>query len=184
MDEENTIKLVLIGDKYTGKTKFVQFLITGIESYNNNYTPTVGASYVEKKFIFNNKPYTIELWDTGGQSKYIALLKFFFKDADIIFIFFDYNNKKSFEKAKELVNYSKEDCENNNVVLALIGNKFNLDIYSIDIDNIVHEEEILEYVDKENLIFAHLSVLETYSTGINELFKKSLKEYVKKKSIK
>ena len=71
-----------------------------------------------------------------------------------------------------------------NVIYVLIGNKFHLNINSIERDNVVHEEEILEYVDENNLIFVHLSILETYSTGINELFKKSLMEYEKIKGFK
>ena len=185
IEEKNNIKVVLLGDEKTGKTKFVQFLKLGIKSCDfENYIPSGGVSYIEKRFIFNNKLYIIDLWDTVGQEKYTTLLRFFYKDADIIFIFFDYNNKKSFERAKFLVNLVKGQCENKNIVIVLVGNKFHLDINSIETDNVVHEEEILEYVDKNNLIFAHLSILEIYSNGVNEIFKISIKEYIKIKGIK
>ena len=185
MDEKNSIKIVFLGDEKTGKTRFVQFLTLGFDFCDfKNYIPTTGASFTSRKFIFNNKLYDLDLWDTAGQEKYSALLRFFFKDADIIFIFFDYNNKNSFERAKFFVNLVKEHCENKNVVNVLVGNKFHLDINSIERDNIIYEEEILEYVDENNLIFAHLSILEIYSNGFNEIFKKSLKEYTKRKSLK
>ena len=185
IEEKNNIKVVLLGDEKTGKTQFVQFLIHGIKNCDFiNYIPTTGASFAGKKFIFNNKLYEFDLWDTAGQEKYTALLRFFFKDADIIYIFFDYNNKKSFERAKFLVNLVKDNCENKKVVNVLVGNKFHLDINSIERDNIIYEEEILEYVDENNLIFAHLSIFKTYSNGVNEILKKSLKEYLKMKSLK
>ena len=66
----------------------------------------------------------------------------------------------------------------------MVGNKFHLDINSIERDNIILEEEILEYVDENNLIFAHLSILEIYSNGVNEILKKSLEEYIKLKNLK
>ena len=185
MDGKNKIKVVVLGDEKTGKTQFVQFLTDGIKFCDfENYIPTTGASFASRTFIFNDKLYDLELWDTAGQDKYTTLLRFFFKDADIIYIFFDYNNKKSFQRAKFLVNLVKEHCENRKVVNFLVGNKFHLDINSIERDNVVYEEEILEYVDENNLIFAHLSILEIYSTGFNEILKKSLKEYIKMKSLK
>ena len=185
MDVKNKIKLVLLGDEKTGKTQFGQFLIHGINFCNfENYIPTTGVTYASRILLFNDKLYEIELWDTAGQEKYTSLVNFFFKDADIIYIFFDYNNKKSFERAKFFVNLVKEYCKNKNVVNVLVGNKYHLDINSIERDNVVHEDEILEYVDKNNLIFAHLSILEIYSTGFNEILKKSLKEYIKMKSLK
>ena len=185
MDEKNRIKLVLIGDEKTGKTLFIQFVIDGIENCDfENYQSTIGFSYVEKELIFNNKLYTIGFWDTAGQDRFTALLQLYVKNGDIIFIFFDYNNKKSFEKAKELLSLVKNCINKNNVVYALIGNKYHLDIDTIETDNIVYEDEILEYVDENNLIFTHLSILKTYSTGINELFKKTLYEYEKMKGFR
>ena len=49
MDERNSIRIVLIGYE-DGKTQFVRFLITGIESSDYiNYIPTTGGSFTEKK---------------------------------------------------------------------------------------------------------------------------------------
>ena len=169
MDEKNKINVVLIGDEKTGKSLFVQFLIEGIENCDFEiYQYTIGVTYAEKELIFNNKLYIIDFWDTAGKHRFTSLLQLYTQKGDIIFIFFDFNNKKSFERAKELLNIVKNFLNNKNVIYVLIGNKFHLNINSIiETDNIVYENEILEFVDENNLIYAHLSILETYSTGVN-----------------
>ena len=112
MDEKDRIKIVLFGDEKTGKTLFIQFFFFVIENCDfENYQSTIGVSYAEKELMFNNKSYIIELWDTSGQVRYEPLLKAFITDADIMFILYDYNNKNSFERAKELVNYAKNFCK-------------------------------------------------------------------------
>ena len=50
-------------------------------------------------------------------------------------------------------------------------------------ENLLNEEEILEFVEKNNLIFGHLSIKEKYSKGINEIFMKVMNEYMKKKKL-
>ena len=184
MDVKIVIKLVIIGAESTGKTTFITSIINGLGSINfENYVSTEGASYVSKNVIYNNKVYKIEIWDTAGKERYKALLKIFFKDANMIFIFFDYNNKDSFEYAKSLYDYVKAQSNLDNLVCVFVGNKYNLDKNWVETDNIVHEEEIFEYVEEKNIIFVHLSIKEKYSDGINELFKKSIDEYMKKTKI-
>ena len=46
--------------------------------------------------------------------------------------------------------------------------------------NRVSEEEALEYASKNNILFAHISIVEKYASGINELIDKALKEYYKR----
>ena len=169
MDEKNKIKFIIIGDEKTGKTLFSQSLIDGINNCDfENYNLTIGTSFARKDYKYNNKLYTIELWDTAGQQRFTAILQIYIQNGDIIFTFFDYNNKKSFERAKELLNLAKNCTKKKNAIYILIGNKYHLNKNSIfTSDNIVNEDEILEYVDENNLIYAHLSILETYSTGVN-----------------
>ncbi len=50
-------------------------------------------------------------------------------------------------------------------------------------DNIIDDEEVLEFAEKNKLIYSHISILEKYSQGVNELFKKVLNEYLKIKNV-
>ena len=132
------------------------------------------------QFIFNNNLYNFDIWDTSGQEKYESLTKFFFRNASIVFIFFNYNNKKSFTKAKYLLNSVKEYTDMSDVIYVLIGNKYHEEINPDDDNEMVNEEEVLEFIEQNNLIFGHLSISEKYSNGVNELFKKVAREYSKK----
>ena len=183
-DEMERIKLVVIGGEYTGKTLFIECLITGYNSLDfKKYQYTCGASYASKKFYYNNKNYLIDIWDTAGLQKYISLTKFFFRDAGIIFVFFNYAVKESFEKAKTLVESARTDCENKNVAIILVENKYDLNLSQIKDRNLFcDEEEILSYANKINIPLVHLSIKEKYSNGVNELFKKAMNEYLKKTS--
>ena len=93
----------------------------------------------------------------------------FLKDANIIFIFYDHYNKETFDKAKQFVELSKDNNIKSDCVYALIGNKNELCKNNKEYNNIVSDEEILEFVDDKNLIFSHLSILEKYSNGVNNL---------------
>ena len=185
MDSEISIKLVLVGEENTGKTIFSQYLFGG---YSENllfeeYTSTVGASYMTRVLIYKNKIFKLDVWDTTGQEKYRSLIKFFFKDSSIVFIFFNSNKISSFDKAKDLVYSAKENTEVNKCVYALIANKYDLCKNSKEDSNIVSEEEVLEFVEENNLIYSHLSILEKYSNGVNELLKKALDKYIEIRDI-
>ena len=180
-DSEILIKIVLLGYEKTGKTKFCEYLDGKNNEINfSEYISTSGASYFSKSIIYNNNLYNFDIWDTSGQEKYESLTKFFFRNASIVLIFFNYNNKKSFTKAKYLLNSVKEYTDMSDVIYVLIGNKYHEEINPDDDNEMVNEEEVLEFIEQNNLIFGHLSISEKYSNGVNELFKKVVREYSKK----
>ena len=182
MNKNPKIKLVFIGGYDTGKTMFCKLLKIGYEHINfGEYISTPGGAYMEKKLIYNNQNYLFDIWDTGGQQRYAELTKIFYRNADIIFVFFNSHDRKSFERAKNDIESVKIVCENKNVVYILVENKYDLNINSIENENIIYDEEISEYIEENNIIFSHLSLLENYSNGFNELFIKAIKEYNKKK---
>ena len=66
----------------------------------------------------------------------------------------------------------------------LIGAKYDLKIKEDKKDDIVTEEEALEYVKEKNALYAHLSLLEKYSNGVIEIVKKFFDEYINRNKIK
>ena len=56
---------------------------------------TNGASYSSKSYYYLNKKIKLEIWDTGGQLRFRALTKFFYKDAKICLLVFDLTNLNS-----------------------------------------------------------------------------------------
>ena len=183
-NRQNQIKLALIGGYKSGKTKFCEYLVNNKQNIDfSYYQATTGASYMSKIIVYKKFYFQIDIWDTSGQDKFDALTKFFCKDADIVFIFFIYNSKDSFVRENALFQLAQINTKPD-VIFALIGNKYGEDKNCLkEEDNILHEEEILEFVEKNNLIFGHLSIKEKYSKGINEIFTKVMNEYMKKKKL-
>ena len=184
MDKNNKITIALIGDEKTGKTTFHKYLTDQFENFNFDlYQETTGACYGAKELIYNNKKYLLNLWDTSGALKYRSLIKFFIKDADIIFIFYDYSNRQIYVTAKELLEFAKDICEKIEITFILIANKYHINKNTKDDDEIIPDEEALEFAQENNMPFAHLSVSEKFSNGVNDIFRKVFKEYFKKKNV-
>ena len=98
----------------------------------------------------------------------------------MIFIFYDSSDKTSFERAKIFFNLAKDNTKDKKVVIVLVSSKYDLYVKSKENMNRVSEEEALEYASKNNILFAHISIVEKYASGIIELIDKALKEYYKR----
>ena len=185
MDEEyRLIKLILIGDTKTGKTKFNQYLVNGYESINfDSYKATIGGTLSSKQIIYKNNKFKFEIWDTTGQERYIPLIRVFIKKADMVFIFYDSSEKKTFERAKYFFDLAKDSNSNINCIYILIGNKYEISLDSKIKDNYIPEEEVFKFISENNMPLVHISIAEKYSNGINELLKKALDKYIQLKNI-
>ena len=130
-----------------------------------------------KVFLYKKILYNIEIWDTSRKLEYIPILNIFIKRAQIVFILFNYNNRKTFDLSKSLLDKKIDEQQ----VFALIAAKYDLKFTTKKEDNIVDEEEVLELANKKNALYAHLSLLENYANCVNELLKKSFDVYIKRK---
>ena len=178
-DNDDKIKLAIAGFSKTGKSKLMEYLKNGFEKLNFQETslPAVGIDIIGSKlFLYKKKIYKLEFWETSSQLLYSALVEAFLKTVHINFIFFNYNERSSFDQAKSLLNTRKTEKQ----VYILIGSKYDIKINTNKKNNIVHEEEALELAKEKNALFAHLSLLNKYSNGVNELFRKALDEYIKR----
>jgi len=78
------IKIALIGDKQTGKTRFTR-LINDIEQ--TDYKPTVGVDVEIKYIIHNGNKYVLNLWDCAGDDRFIGLGKDYLTNSDYVLLF-------------------------------------------------------------------------------------------------
>ena len=163
-DTEISCKVVLIGNSGVGKTSIINQYITNV--FNEEQLTTTGATYSTKKLFIESKNKTIsfEIWDTAGQEKYRSLTKMFYKDSSIVIMVYDITNEESFNDIK---NYWFEEVINNineNVIMAIVGNKNDL------IENEkVNEEEVKNFANEKGMHYAFISA--KMKNGIDELFK-------------
>ena len=180
------IKIPIIGKDMTGKTIFLSINNNNF-SYNKKfdaeYLQTVGAFYFRKEKVINNFEFVLDFWDTAGHEKFKVLTKIFYKDADIILMFYNSLDKNSFKMIKEhfrnIKAYSFKDP-----ICALISSKYDLNVKSNEYKDIITDEEALEFTDENNIIFFHLSNFEKYENGVNNIITSVLKEYIKRKNLK
>jgi small GTP-binding protein len=142
-DEEGlSVKVTLLGNSGVGKTCIIKRYTDN--EFDPQTVPTPGASYSQKIVIINNKPITLDVWDTAGQEQYRSLGRHFYKDSFIVCLVYDITNRESFEDLKTWYNDLKEYGEKN-VITAVVGNKS--DCYE---EEVIKEEEGRKYAEEIN----------------------------------
>ena len=137
---------------------------------------TCGIDYY--LLILNYKGINVELkiWDTEWlNSRLFNLQKRIYENADIVFLFYDSSSKETFNTIINKTYYFEDYCKKN-TIFALIRNK-----YDNKYREEVSDEIALEFADKNNMLFFHLSLHEKNETGVKELFENVLNEYFKRK---
>jgi small GTP-binding protein len=164
-EENNTIscKVVLIGNSGVGKTSIINQYIS--DEFNDEQITTTGSTFCTKimKFEEKNAEISFEIWDTAGQEKYRCLTKIFYKNASIIILVYDITRKDSFEDIKNYWFNEIKESSNENIILAIVGNKSDL----INEEE-VNENEVRNYAEEKGMFFYSTSA--KMKEGINELF--------------
>ena len=122
-DEDEKIKLILIGESGVGKTNLIN-VSTG-KSFNEDEDSTLSSSYQLKQIEINGISYNLSLWDTIGQEKHRNLSKLFFKNSKIAILVYNIANRASFNELKFWLNSLKEMVKEN-IILGVAGNKKDL----------------------------------------------------------
>ena len=73
------IKIVFLGEPWPGKTQLIR-VCCGYE-FIENFSSTIGFSYIEKYIRINNINYTLLLWDNCGRVSRRQLNKILLKDS-------------------------------------------------------------------------------------------------------
>ena len=126
-NEEEEIKVILIGDSGVGKTNLINTSV-GLK-FNQAENPTVSGSFVSKNIIINDKKYIINLWDTAGQEVYRGMTQLFYRGAEIVVLVYDICSLSSFNSLEEWYQIC-EDTINNEHIYGIVGNKNDLYLQS------------------------------------------------------
>ena len=107
MEDQNHIKVVLLGEVGVGKTSIIKQF--AFNQFDNESILSTYATFVSKKMEFKDSGIiTFDIWDTAGQEKYRSITSVFYKNAKIIILVYDITNKKSFD---EIQNYWYEQIK-------------------------------------------------------------------------
>ena len=176
-----SLKTLIVGKLSIGKSFFcnrINLNYTKFQQLDLKYIATIGFDYYKKVIKLRNKIFLINIWDTCGQELYQSLLKRFYKNTQIFLIFYDALDRNSFEIAKSYFEDIKKECNTINPIYVFIRSKYENVLKREEKNDIVRDEEALEFADENNIYFFHIGILEKYETGINDLFEFILNKYI------
>lgn len=67
------LKVIILGDSSVGKTSLMNQYVN--KRFSNQYKATIGADFLTKEVVIDDRVVTMQIWDTAGQVKQILLLK-------------------------------------------------------------------------------------------------------------
>jgi len=122
---KNTLlKVIILGDSGVGKTSLMNQYVN--KKFTNQYKATIGADFLTKEVMLEEKLVTMQIWDTAGQERFQSLGVAFYRGADACVLVYDITNQKSFEQLDSwrdefLIQAGPRDPEN--FPFVVLGNK-------------------------------------------------------------
>lgn len=96
------------------------------KKFSASYKATIGADFLTKEVLVDDRLVTMQLWDTAGQERFQSLGVAFYRGADCCVLVYDVNNSKSFDtldswRDEFLIQASPRDPES--FPFVVLGNK-------------------------------------------------------------
>jgi len=95
MGKKTLLKVIILGDSGVGKTSLMNQYVN--KKFSNQYKATIGADFLTKEVLVDDRLITMQIWDTAGQERFQSLGVAFYRGADSCVLVFDVNVAKTFE---------------------------------------------------------------------------------------
>jgi small GTP-binding protein len=152
------IKVCVIGDTDVGKSSLTKRYIDG--KMPDNSTPTIGASFLQKRVKVKGVDISLQIWDTAGQERFRSMAPMYYKQAKAAVCVFDMTNEESFHRLSAWIKDLKQHADPNAVV-CIAGNK-------CDKPNSFDKGQAIKFADANGAKFFATSALT--GDGVDELF--------------
>ena len=107
--QENKVKLILVGQPRTGKTAIYNRLLTN--TYDAESKTTISPKNQTKVVSLRTGDIEIEVWDTAGQEIFRTLNKIYYKKAVFVLLVYSIDDEQSFEELEKYwINEIKTSC--------------------------------------------------------------------------
>ncbi len=99
------------------------------KKFNNQYKATIGADFLTKEVMIDDRLVTMQIWDTAGQERFQSLGVAFYRGADCCVLVYDVTAPPTFKNLESwrdefLIQASPRDPEN--FPFVVIGNKVDM----------------------------------------------------------
>jgi len=145
----STAKILIIGDSQVGKTSILTRFTD--DTFQPETCATVGVDFRSKTVPVKGRNIDLEIWDTGGQERFRAITRNFYRQCMGVILVFDLTNRESFKNLTgwlEQLNLEADD----DIAKVVIGNK-------LDLDRKVEVEEIQDLLEPYNLPYFETSAM-------------------------
>jgi Ras-related protein Rab-7A len=122
------LKVIILGDSGVGKTSLMSQFVN--RKFSSQYKATIGADFLTKEIIVDDKLVTLQIWDTAGQERFQSLGVAFYRGADCCILVYDVSSATSFRSLDSwrdefLIQASPRDPDH--FPFVVVGNKVDLD---------------------------------------------------------
>jgi len=121
------LKVIILGDSGVGKTSLMNQYVNN--KFSSQYKATIGADFLTKEVMVDDKLVTMQIWDTAGQERFQSLGVAFYRGADACVLVYDVSNKKSFDSLAGWKDEFLQQCapqDPDKFPFVILGNKCDL----------------------------------------------------------
>lgn len=151
------IRFILWGDSGVGKSNLLMKYAT--DKFNPSFISTIGIDFKTKDVTFDDKKYTLQIWDTAGNPHFRTITTAYLRAPMIALLCFSIDDKKSFDNLEEHINYIQKQRDEKG--------KYKIFVVSTKIDDEtqrkVTKEEIAGFLSKYKFVYYEVSA----KTGAN-----------------
>ena len=173
--EAKDLKIIIVGDTFTGKTSIIERYMN--KTFSEKNATTISPEFQTKVINSNNIFFRINFWDLPGQDRNYSLARVFCKDSNGIILCCDVSNENSRENLTKWNDAIKNIYDIKNIPKIILENK--CDILNDEKhynDNIEPLRQISDELDCIN--FFRTSALNGYN--INESIDYLINECIKR----
>jgi len=121
------LKVIILGDSGVGKTSLMNQYVN--KKFSNQYKATIGADFLTKEVMVDDRLVTMQIWDTAGQERFQSLGVAFYRGADCCVLVYDTTSPSTFKSLDSwrdefLIQASPRDPDN--FPFVVLGNKVDL----------------------------------------------------------
>ncbi|KAA0202681.1 hypothetical protein HAZT_HAZT000001 [Hyalella azteca] len=122
------LKVIILGNSGVGKTSLMNQFVN--RKFSNQYKATIGADFLTKEVMVDDRLVTMQIWDTAGQERFQSLGVAFYRGADCCVLVYDVTSPDSFKaldswRDEFLIQASPRDADN--FPFVVLGNKVDLE---------------------------------------------------------
>lgn len=165
------LKVILIGDSYTGKSSLMKRFERN--SFDADFRATVGVDFRQKDVTVDGEIYTMQIWDTAGHERYKSLTRAFYKGADCCLLTFAVDDVRSFRSLsmwKREFLYYADITHGKTFPFVVIGNK-------VDVPNREVNDKMVRDWCNEHDNCPYYETSAKHAINVNSAFEAAVKRF-------